>query len=33
MRPKEKQTDTIVKVDSLAVKVPGAVVVSVTGNG
>ena len=33
VRPKEKQTESMVKIDTLPVKIPGAVVVSITGNG
>jgi hypothetical protein len=33
VRPKEKQTESVAKLDTLPVKIPGAVVVSITGNG
>jgi hypothetical protein len=33
VRPKEKQTEFLAKIDTLAVKIPGSVVVSITGNG
>jgi len=33
VRPKEKQTESLAKIDSLPAKIPGAVVVSISGNG